>query len=151
MFFYIFLGLLIVFFIIDILTMFYMSTFIKKFIKSIPLFIKDLIGMDRKVFHGYGFWCFCGLGGSGKTLSMVEYLLRIKEKYPKVKILTNFSFDLADSRIESWKDLLETTNFSIEEITEKEYNRFKKYKTYSEKKRRNMARSNRRWRINLHG
>ena len=40
MFFYIFLGLLIVFFIIDILTMFYMSTFIKKFIKSIPLFIK---------------------------------------------------------------------------------------------------------------
>ena len=55
MFFYIFLGLLIVFFIIDILTMFYMSTFIK----SIPLFVKDLIGMDRKVFHGYGFWCFC--------------------------------------------------------------------------------------------
>lgn len=143
MYFYIILGLLLVYFVIDILTMFYLSKFIKCFFKAIPLFIKDLIGMDRKVFPGYGFWCFCGLGGSGKTLSMVDYLLIIKAKYPKVKILTNFSFDLADGKIETWRDLLETTNYSIEEITEKEYKRFMKYKTYSEKKRRNMARSNR--------
>lgn len=122
------------FFILNILTKFYLSNFIKKLLLDIPLFIKDLIGRDREVFNGYGFWCYCGLGGSGKTLSMVNKLISIKEKFPKVKILTNFTFSLANSKINSWRDLLETTNFSIEEISEKDYKRFIKFNTYSEEK-----------------
>lgn len=70
----------------------------------------------------------------GKTLSMVNKLIAIKEKFPKVKILTNFTFALSDGKIDSWRDLLDTTNYSIEEITEKDYKRFIKYNTYSEKK-----------------
>lgn len=134
MFKWIFLLLIFVFCILNILTKFYLSKFIKKLILSIPLFIRDLIGRDREVFNGYGFWCYCGLGGSGKTLSMVNKLISIKEKYPKVKILTNFTFDNSDSKINSWRDLIETTNFWIEEITEKDYKRFIKYNTYSEEK-----------------
>lgn len=134
MFKWIFLLLLFGFCILNILTKFYLSKFIKKLILSIPLFIRDLIGRDREVFNGYGFWCFCGLGGSGKTLSMVNQLINIKIKFPKVKILTNFTFELADSKIDTWRDLLETTNFSIEEISEKDYKRFIKYGTYSEEK-----------------
>lgn len=132
MFKWIFILLLFGFCILNILTKFYLSKFIKKLILSIPLFVRDLIGRDRKVFNGYGFWCFCGLGGSGKTLSMVNQLINIKERFPKVKILTNFTFALSDGKINSWRDLLETTNFSIEEITKKDYKRFIKYGTYSE-------------------
>ena len=72
--------------------------------------------------------------GSGKTLSMVNNLIKIKQKYPKVKILTNFTFDLADAKVNTWRDLLETTNIVTEEITEKDYLRFIKYGTYSEEK-----------------
>ena len=130
---YFILGFLIFIF-LNILTRFYILKFITKLIVALPLFINDIIGLDRKVFRGYGFWCYCGLGGSGKTLSMVNQLIEIKKKYPKVKILTNFTFELADGKVESWRDLLETTNIQVEEITEKEYERFIKYNTYSEEK-----------------
>lgn len=134
MFKWVFLLLLFVFCILNILTRFYLSKFIKKLLLAIPLFIKDLIGMDWEVFRGYGFWCYCGLGGSGKTLSIVDYLVLLKEKYPKLKILTNFEFDLSDGKIDGWRDLVNTTNYHIEEISEKDYKRFIKYRTYKEEK-----------------
>ena len=106
---------------IDLMSKFFVSKFFKCLFKAIPLFIKDLINLDRTVFRGYGFWIFCGLGGSGKTVGMVEYLTRMKQKYPKVKILTNFKYEYADGRINSWQDLLNTTNIVTETITEEEF------------------------------
>lgn len=73
-----------------------------------------------------------GLGGSGKTLSIVQYLGLLREKYPQLKILTNFDCDFADGKINSWRDLLEITNIQIDEIEEKKYNKFKKYKVYKD-------------------
>lgn len=129
---YILIFLLIIFFIINILSGFYFTKLIKNFLKAIPLFIKDLYIMDRDVFRGYGFWCYSGLGGSGKTLSIVQYLYLLKEKYPKLKILTNFDCYFADGKILSWRDLLEVKNIQIDIINEKKYNKFKKYNVYRE-------------------
>lgn len=129
---YIFIFLLIIFFIINVLSGFYLSKFMKHFLKALPLFIKDLYLLDRDVFRSYGFWCYCGLGGSGKTISMVNYLIQMREKYPQLLILTNFDCSVADRKIESWKDLLETTNIQVDEISEKKYNKFKKYNIYSD-------------------
>lgn len=131
MYIYIIIFLLLMFCIINILSGFYLSKFIKMFFKAIPLFIKDLYIMDRDVFRAYGFWCYCGLGGSGKTISMVDYLCRMREKYPKLLILTNFDCNVADRKIISWRDLLETTNIQVDKISEKKYNKFKKYGIYS--------------------
>lgn len=47
---------------------------------------------------------YVGLPGTGKTLSMVEYLLRLRNAYPKIKIYTNFGFKYEDGRIESIDD-----------------------------------------------
>lgn len=60
--FYLIIFLLIIFCFINVLSGFYFSKLIKNFIKAIPLFVKDLIKMDRDVFRAYGFWCYCGLG-----------------------------------------------------------------------------------------
>lgn len=60
----------------------------------------------------------------------MEYLYLLKEKYPKVKVLTNFDCYFTDGKINSWRDLLETTNIQIDKIDEKKYNKFKKYKVY---------------------
>lgn len=92
---------------------------------AICLAVVDYIKLDKKAFRGYGFWCFCGLGGSGKTLSMVDYLLAMKRRYPKLKIYTNFTFDLADGYIKNWQELVQLQNFELIEIKEKKYNKLR--------------------------
>ena len=126
-----FIGLLIF---LDFAKKGFIHNFIFKFIEAFPLFIKDFIAMDKKEFRGYGFHIFCGLGGSGKTISIVNYLLAMKQKYPKLKIYTNFFFPFGDGIIKSWKDLLEITNYEEIEITQEEYEKLKKCKPNKEGK-----------------
>lgn len=126
-----FIGLLIF---LDFAKKGFIHNFIFKFIESFPLFIKDFITMDKKEFRGYGFHIFCGLGGSGKTISIVNYLLAMKQKYPKLKIYTNFFFPAGDGIIKNWKDLIEITNYEEVEILKEEYEKLKKYKPNKEGK-----------------
>lgn len=126
-----FLGLLVF---LDIAKKGFIHKFIFKFIEAIPYAIKDYILMDKKEFRGYGFHIFCGLGGSGKTISMVRYLLSMREKYPKLKIYTNFYFPAGDGIIETWKDLIEITNYETVEIDEEEYSKLKLLKPNREGK-----------------
>lgn len=87
----------------------------------IYLCIKDLIKMDKRRFKGYGFWLFCGLGGSGKTLSLAWYLFRMKKRYPKLKIYTNFRFKYSDGLINGWEDIINLENYELIEISREEY------------------------------
>lgn len=64
----------------------------------------------ERYFNNYGFWLYCGLGGTGKTLSIVKKLLEYRQKYPKLWIVTNFECKLADQKLNSWKDLIEIEN-----------------------------------------
>lgn len=42
-----------------------------------------------------GILCFCGEQGSGKTLSAVNYVENVCERYPKAHIITNIDLNLA--------------------------------------------------------
>lgn len=128
---YFFIGLLIF---LDFAKKGFIHNFIFKFIEAFPYFIKDFITMNKKEFRGYGFHIFCGLGGSGKTISIVNYLLAMKQKYPKLKIYTNFYFPAGDGIIKNWKDLIEITNYEEVEILKEEYEKLKKYKPNKEGK-----------------
>ena len=127
--FWFFIGLLVF---LDIAKKGFVHNFIIGFIKAIPYAVKDFIVINKKEFRGYGFHIYCGLGGSGKTISIVNYLLAMKRKYPKLKIYTNFYFPEGDGIIKNWKDLIEVTNYENVEITEKEYNKLKKVKPNKE-------------------
>lgn len=118
---------IVIFIFLDLITMGFIHNLIIKFFVSLPLFIKDIIRSDKGVFRGFGFWSFCGLGGSGKTLSMVEYISRIKKRYKNVLVLSNFNLSLADGKIKSWKDLLDITNINTYEIKRKKYDKRKKW------------------------
>lgn len=115
---------------VDICMGFFLTGFLLNLVNVIPIFVKDLFLIDWSVFRGYGFWCYCGLGGSGKTLSMVNQLIKIKKKYPDVKIITNFNFKYADGKIETWRDLLNASNFKTFSISEKKYRKYLKYNIY---------------------
>jgi len=59
--------------------------------------------------HLYGIWLYCGLYGQGKTISLTEYLTRMREKYgDKIYISTNYGFKYEDFPLKDWKDLLTT-------------------------------------------
>lgn len=79
-------------------------------------------GERKGQFREYGFTIYCGPQGSGKTQTMVEYLRRMREKYPKCLIVTNFAYEDADFRLTDWRQLFDIRNstdgviFCIDEI-----------------------------------
>lgn len=81
----------------------------------------------------YGIRMYVGLPGSGKTVSMVDYLLRCKETYPGIKIYSNFGFKYQDGEIKDIKDFLHYQNekgiiFAVDEVQlsfqSRQYNAF---------------------------
>lgn len=60
-----------------------------------------------KPLHIYGIWCFVGIYGGGKTMSLVNYLEEMRKKHGDgIYIATNFYYTGQDFAIESWTDLL---------------------------------------------
>lgn len=88
------------------------------FIKGYLLFLKDTVKQfyhrkikkEIKPFDYYDVYLFCGRVGCGKTISMIEKANRIKQRYPKVKIYSNFDCDISDGKIEYWEQLRDLTN-----------------------------------------
>jgi len=69
--------------------------------------IKKIKSGDYKRFNGYGVYMYVGLPGSGKTISVVEYLNSIKKKYgDEVNIYTNFCYKYETAPISNWRDLI---------------------------------------------
>lgn len=77
---------------------------------------------NRSRFREFGVTLYCGRQGAGKTISMVEYLARMRHRYPECIIVTNFECAFADQVMESWRDFMEIRNgekgviFGIDEI-----------------------------------
>lgn len=92
------------------------------FIRWVIYDLKQKRCSTSKYFEEYGFTIFCGPQGSGKTVSMIEYLERMRKKYPNVLIVTNFTYKYMYKRMEDWRDLFEIRNgtdgviFAIDEI-----------------------------------
>lgn len=83
--------------------------------------------INGRKFNLYGLTIFCGRQGGGKTISMVEYLDRMKEKFPDCKIVTNFNYIRQDMPFTDWRQFTEVRNgldgviFAIDEL-QNEYN-----------------------------
>lgn len=77
--------------------------FIKYKIEDIKYSLKH-----GKTFNEFGLTLYTGKQGSGKTISMVEYLYRMKQKYPECKIYTNFHSTIQDGKCNHGKIYLNT-------------------------------------------
>lgn len=71
------------------------SWYIVKNIPSAILFYRKNKENDVK-FPFYGIHYYCGRQGSGKTFSMTNELEKIRKKYPKCKIYTNYGYKYQD-------------------------------------------------------
>lgn len=86
-----------------------------------------MVIINGRKFNLYGLTIFCGRQGGGKTISMVEYLDKMKDKYPECKIVTNFNYIRQDMPFTDWRQFTEVRNgldgviFAIDEL-QNEYN-----------------------------
>ena len=71
---------------------------------------RDILNRNPNEFRESGLHVFCGEQGSGKTVSMVQRMYELKQRYPKVKILTNFDCDFADGTVTDWRDIVFKNN-----------------------------------------
>lgn len=79
--------------------------------QTIKLFYLDKKNEDLEVYPNFGFWLFSGLGGSGKTVAMVEYAYRMKKLYPKLWVASGIkSLTFADEIIWQWEDVIQVRN-----------------------------------------
>ncbi len=70
----------------------------------------DSINRDCNEFQEFGINIFCGRQGSGKTMTTVYLMNKWREKYPSLKILTNFAYKYEDEELTHWKQLVTTNN-----------------------------------------
>lgn len=98
-----------------------------KIFEFIKYKIYDIKHFDKEEFPEYGMTIYCGRQGGGKTTAMVEYLERMRKKYPKCLIVTNFGYKYEHHAMSSWRDFFKYRNgkhgviFAIDEF-QNEYN-----------------------------
>lgn len=86
--------------------------------------IKDTyhVMKNGREFEEYGMTMYCGRQGAGKTMAMTEYLERMRKKYPKALIITNYGYIHETQPMQDWNDFFEIKNgtdgiiFAIDEI-----------------------------------
>jgi hypothetical protein len=69
--------------------------------------IARAIKQRGKKVHLYGIWCFVGLPGAGKTMSLVQYLDKQRRRFgDKIIIITNFYYAGEDEHLNKWEMLI---------------------------------------------
>lgn len=81
-------------------------------IDFLKYFIIDLIvnwGKEPE-FDEYGVTIYVGDQGSGKSVSAVEYMERMKHKYKRLKTCTNLGYEKQDYELLLWNDFMKYSN-----------------------------------------
>lgn len=86
------------------------SFFRRIFIDFPHQFVEDMFDRDPEFFRHQGLIIFEGRQGSGKTMSMVELIMRLQEEYPLSKVTTNFGLSSQNHELKNWKDLIDYKN-----------------------------------------
>lgn len=83
---------------------------IRKLLQIPRRYMLDLYEREPGYFYPRGIHMFCGEQGSGKTISAVEMMLRLRKQYPMSKMITNFAVEGEDDALDEWQQLLTYTN-----------------------------------------
>ena len=73
-------------------------------------FVLDWYNKNPDAFNEYGVHIFAGEQGSGKSIAVAEFILRLKKMYPGCKILTNIDFKEQDGKVTSPDDFIMNNN-----------------------------------------
>lgn len=82
----------------------------RRFLIALPELVywwfRDIKNFDRELFRPFGCWFYVGKQGSGKSMSLIYQLERLRRRYPKCKIYTNMGYRFETAPLKSLNDLL---------------------------------------------
>jgi len=70
----------------------------------------DIMDRDPEFFRHQGCVIFTGRQGTGKSIGMVEYAMRMQEEYPLAKCISNINYKYQDDELYHWKQLISYKN-----------------------------------------
>lgn len=79
-------------------------------------YVLDYFETDPSSFREFGLQIVVGEQGTGKTITVAYLLKKFKEMYPKMVVKTNFEYKNQNFSIESYKDVVDSTNGIYGEI-----------------------------------
>lgn len=80
------------------------------FVRFPHQFVNDLFDKDPEFFKYQGMIIFEGRQGMGKTISLVEFMKRMQEEYPKAVCTTNLDYTYEDKALKDWRMLMSYKN-----------------------------------------
>ena len=73
-------------------------------------YVDDLFCREPDFFPYQGLIIFEGRQGKGKTISMIEYAMRMQKEFPKSKVLSNCGYTKENAKLNTWKKLVNYNN-----------------------------------------
>lgn len=73
-------------------------------------YVLDIFTRESDYFQPRGIHMFCGEQGCGKTISCVEYMIRLQKEYPRSKTISNFGLTSENTSLDKWQQLLDYNN-----------------------------------------
>lgn len=86
------------------------NAFLKIFVDLPKQYAEDMFNREPDWFEYQGIHLFAGEQGNGKTVAMVEFMLRMQKEFPKSKCITNFDYIHQDDELKHWIDLIDYKN-----------------------------------------
>lgn len=73
-------------------------------------FVLDFFDRDPEFFKYQGLIIFEGRQGAGKTISMIEFAMRMQEEYPLSKCTSNLGYIYENNKLKDWRMLMNYKN-----------------------------------------
>ncbi len=80
------------------------------FIDTPHQFVIDMFEREPDFFPYQGLIIFEGRQGAGKTISMVEFAMRMQNECPKSKVITNLAYKYENHKLKDWRMLMNYKN-----------------------------------------
>ncbi len=86
------------------------NIFYQLFVEFPRRYAKDLLEREPDFFRYQGLHIFCGEQGSGKTIALVEFMMRMQKEYPSALTMSNFGYLRQNTELTHWKQLIDYKN-----------------------------------------
>ncbi len=86
------------------------SVFLRLLVDLPKRIVMDYMESDPNDFPYKGLVVFTGRQGNGKTIALVNEIMKMQKQYPQAKVITNLAYAAEDDQMDHWRKLTDYNN-----------------------------------------